>query len=235
MEKIDPYKQKETFLRWKDKRDSELMDITADNRTLFFEYMNDMESGINVASSHRKGSRSYVRLNTIRIRIVYIIRTLENKYNIQKITDLSEDQAHQFFNSMRRGEIKKRDGTIFKSVKDYVQDFKAFWHWWQKTNKKRGIEIKDITLDLDTSVEKPKWVYLTEDEVRKLAENAKYDYKVLIWFLYDSGIRAPTEMLNIKVSDFFNDFKELNIRQETSKTFGRRKHQHRSVSCLFIK
>ena len=28
--------------------------------------------------------------------------------------------------------------------------------------------------------------------------------------------------MNVKVSDLFNNFKELNIREETSKTFGRR-------------
>jgi hypothetical protein len=41
-------------------------------------------------------------------------------------------------------------------------------------------------------------------------------------FLYDTGIRAPTELMNIRVSDLFNNFKELNIRDEISKTFGRR-------------
>ena len=55
-----------------------------------------------------------------------------------------------------------------------------------------------------------------------MAEQAKYEYKVLMWFLFDSGIRAPTELMNIRVSDFYNNFKELQIRQETSKTFGRR-------------
>ena len=40
--------------------------------------------------------------------------------------------------------------------------------------------------------------------------------------IYDAGIRAPTELVNIQVSDFFNDFKELHIREEISKTFGRR-------------
>ena len=52
-----------------------------------------------------------------------------------------------------------------------------------KINKKKGIEIKDITSDLDTKQEKPDWVYLTEEEVKKLCENAKYEYKVLIMFL----------------------------------------------------
>ena len=77
-------------------------------------------------------------------------------------------------------------------------------------------------MDLDTSVEKPKWVYLDEEKVKKLCNNAKYKYKVLIMFLYDSGIRSPTELMNIKVSDLYNDCKELNIRDEISKTFGRK-------------
>jgi integrase len=91
-----------------------------------------------------------------------------------------------------------------------------------KASRKQGIDIKDIALDLDTSKDKPDWVYLTEEEVRKLCSGATYKYEVLIWFLFDTGIRAPTELVNVKVSDFFNDFKELNIREETSKTFGRR-------------
>lgn len=41
-------------------------------------------------------------------------------------------------------------------------------------------------------------------------------------FLYDTGIRAPGELRNIKVSDLQNNGKELAIRDEISKTFGRR-------------
>ena len=91
-----------------------------------------------------------------------------------------------------------------------------------KVHRKKGIDIRDITLDLDTSKEKPDWVYLTEDQVKQICAGAEYKYEVLIWFLFDSGIRAPTELVNVKVSDFLNDYKELNIREECSKTFGRR-------------
>jgi len=41
-------------------------------------------------------------------------------------------------------------------------------------------------------------------------------------FLFDTGIRSPTELINIKVSDLYNNFKELHIRDEISKTFGRK-------------
>ena len=47
-----------------------------------------------------------------------------------------------------------------------------------------------------------------------------------MWFLFDSGIRAPTELMNVKVKDLQLDIKtnnyQLNIRDETSKTFGRK-------------
>ncbi|MCW8965526.1 MAG: tyrosine-type recombinase/integrase, partial [Candidatus Pacearchaeota archaeon] len=69
---------------------------------------------------------------------------------------------------------------------------------------------------------KPRWVYLTEEQIKQLVNNAKFDYKVLIMFLFDSGIRSPTELVNIKVSDLYEDCKELMIREETSKTFGRK-------------
>ena len=45
-------------------------------------------------------------------------------------------------------------------------------------------------------------------------------------FLFDSGIRAPTELMNVRVNDLEwdakNNYYTLSIREETSKTFGRR-------------
>ena len=222
MDKIDPYKHKEKYLKWRSRFDEEISDISPTNRELFNKYLLDMESGLNVSTFHKRGSRSYLRLNTIRTRILYLIRMFEFKLNLMDITKINEEQIHAHFLAMRNGGIRKKNGKTFNSVKDFVQDFKAFWHWWQRVNKKKGIEILDITVDLDTSGEKPKWVYLTEEEVRKLIDNAIYDYKALILFLFDSGVRAPTELINIRVSDFYNDYKELQIRNETSKTFGRR-------------
>jgi integrase len=62
--------------------------------------------------------------------------------------------------------------------------------------------------------------------MKSMAEQAKYEYKVLMWFLFDSGIRAPTELMNVKVKDLQEDKDtgnyQLNIRDETSKTFGRK-------------
>jgi hypothetical protein len=123
---------------------------------------------------------------------------------------------------MRKGYIKRKDGKKYVSVSDYVKVFKAFWHWYQTINRKKGIIINDITIDIDARGEKPRWVYITEEQVKKLCDNAKYEYKVLIMFLFDSGIRSPTELVNVKISDLYAGCKEVNIREEISKTFGRR-------------
>jgi integrase len=182
-----------------------------------------MEKGINIGQGSAKGSRSYSRLCSLKDRMAFFSRKLKDLYKIENITEVKEEQLVGFFSDLKNGIIKKEHGEgAYKSTDTLATIFKAFWHWYIKVNRKQGKEVKDITLDLDTTQEKPKWVYLTEEQVKRLCENAKFEYRVLFIFLYDTGIRAPTELMNVKVSDFYNDFKELNIREETSKTFGRR-------------
>ena len=222
MVKLDPYKHKERYLAWKEKTQEGVEGMSKANFDLMKAYLQDMESGMNVASSNKKGSRSYIRLNVLKQRLMDLSKQFHERLGLDDITKITEQQLFTYFTNMRNGIIKRRDGKIYRSPKHFIKDYKSFWHWWMKVNRKKGIEIKDITLDLDTSGDKPEWVYLTEEQIKKLCNEAKYSYKVLIWFLFDTGIRAPTELMNIKVSDFYNDFKELNIRQETTKTFGRR-------------
>jgi len=220
--KLDPYKHKERYLTWKEKTKEGIEGLGEYNSQILKRYLSDMERGLNVATGSAKGPRGFSRLNTIKDRFMVFSKNFKELYNLDKITDISEEQLVGFFTDMRNGVIKTRAGTAFKSTETLSRIFKAFWHWWMKVNKKQGVEIKEITADLDTRQEKPAWVYLTEEQVRTLCNNAKYEYKVLMMFLFDTGIRSPTELMNVKVSDLFNNFKELNIREETSKTFGRR-------------
>ncbi len=220
--KIDPYKHKEKYLSWKSSINGRISQVSEENSKTILEYVFDMEQGLNVASGSRKGARGYPRLNNLRQRIIFLIKQFEERYNLFDITKISERILHDFFTGMANGAIKRLDGKIYQSPGDYVKIFKAFWHWHQKINRKKGIEIYDLTLDLDTSKDKPRWVYLTEDQIKRLIDNSTFDYRVLMMFLYDTGIRAPTELMNIKVLDFYDNFKELNIRDEISKTFGRR-------------
>ncbi len=222
MVKIDPYKTKEKYLKWKDKAlENGISGLTRANSQIIMQYLQDMEQGLNVASTNKKGGRSPMRLSTLSIRLVGLVRGLQERFHLN-ITELEEQHLFALLSDIRNGVVKRKNGKTYKTAGDYVKDFKAFWHWYMKVNRKKGVDIRDITVDLDTSKEKPDWVYLTEDQIKQLCVNAEYKYEVLIWFLFDTGVRAPTELINLKVSDFYNDFKELNIREEISKTFGRR-------------
>ena len=214
--KIDPYKHKEAFLKWKDNAVDGITGISKVNSDIILQYISDMENGLNISSKSVKGPRSYIRLNNLKQRMIFLAKQTEQHCDINLI-DLSEEQIIKFFNAMRNGTIKRLDGKCYRSVVDFVKPFKAFWHWHMKVNKKKGIEMTDITEDLDVSNPKPKWVYLSQEQVKKLCDHAKPEYKVLIMFLYDTGIRSPTELINIRVSDVYDEFKKLNINQEIVK------------------
>ncbi len=221
--KIDPYKHKERYIKWKESAmEKGIPDISKYDSDIILQYVNDMENGVNVASSSVKGARSYVRLNTLHQKLRFFALKFQELYNLSKITEISEDRLCCFFSDMRKGVIRKQNGQPYQSTAYFVKNFKSFWHWWMKINRKQGIEIRDITLDLDTKTDKPRWVYLSENQIKKLCNNSLFKYKVLIMFLFDTGIRSPTELMNIKVSDLYNGYKELHIREEVSKTFGRK-------------
>ena len=221
--KIDPYNNKERYLTWsKEALENGIKGLSSVNSSTILEYLTDMENGLNIANGSKKGSRSYIRLSSIKQRIIFLCKQFEILYDVRNITTLTETTLLKYFSGMRNGTIKRLDGKLYRSSVDYVKCFKAFWHWHQKVSRKKGKDVEDITVDLDASKVKPQWVYLNESQVKKLWENAKYEYKALIMFLFDTGIRAPTELINIKVSDLINDRKELIISDEVSKTFGRR-------------
>ncbi len=221
--KIDPYKHKEQFLRWQEQVKEGIGGISRANSNVILQYISDMASGLNISSHSVKGPRGYARLNNLKDRLVFLAKQFESRFDAS-LLEITEEQLFEFFNAMRSGTITKSNGQRYQSAVDYVKAFKAFWHWYMKVNRRKGIEVRDLTEDLDTSRTKPRWVYLTEEEVRRLCDNASYKYRVLIMFMYDTGIRSPTELINVRVSDFHEDFRKLHIREEIVKkgSFGRK-------------
>lgn len=216
---IDPHKNKERYQKAKNSIDG----IANQEKEIIFRMLKDFELGQNVSGT--KGERSYTRLNTLKSRLRKISELLGRHYK-KGLATATETELIQLFKDMKDGVIKKSDGKPYKAVADYIKIYKVFWHWYMKVMKKEGKRLSDITEDLATRREKPKFNYFTFEKMKSMAEQAKYEYKVLMWFLFDSGIRAPTELMNVKVKDLQEDKKtenyQLNIRDETSKTFGRK-------------
>jgi len=215
---IDPYSHKERFERI----GLTIKGVSERNRTLIQQYLKDMQNGVNVGGS--RGYRSFARLNASKYKITKIARLFE-EFKSKNLDALSEEDVIDIFKRMDEGIITREDGLPYKSVNDYLKTFKAFWHWHQKVMHKKKKDIPDITVDLHVRREKPKFVYFTFDDLKKLCDHTTYDYKVIMWFMFDSGIRAPTELANIKGKDFVwlkSGTYQLEIREEISKTFGRK-------------
>lgn len=221
--KIDPYKNKEQYMKWKEIVKDGVPEISKKNSDILLQYISDMQNGLNVAKASKKGPRSYTRLNNLRQRLVFLAKKFEGRLH-KNLLELTAEEIVTFFNDMRDGTIKRSDGKQYRSIRDFVNPFKSFWHWYMKINKQKQIEIPDITEYVDTSSTKPKWVYLTEEQVKRLCDYAKPKYKTIMMFMYDAGLRSPVELINLKVSDLSEGYKKLNIRNEIVKigSFGRK-------------
>jgi len=217
MDKRDPYNHKQRFDHWlHSPAKNRIVGLNAVTGKLVVKFIMDFSVGLNISRMSKKGARSPARLNNLRQRLIFLLRQLAQRGYSQPSTITSE-ALHKLFADMRNGQLMTRAGTPYRSTRDYVKVFKTFWHWYMKADK--GIE--DITLDLDTRGEKPKFVYFTDQDFERIIAAASTDLKPLIALAFDSGMRV-TELVNIRVGDFSAEFRELEIREETSKTFGRR-------------
>jgi len=217
--KTDPYRSKEVYVAWK-RGGARFPGVSPASAEVLGRYLQDMEQGLNIAKGSRKGGRSYLRLNTLRWKLAFLAREVARRFAVS-LLEVSEEQLHAVFAAMRSGELEKRHGGAYRSTADYVKVFRAFWHWHMKVERKQGRTVTDICAELDDSREKPPWVYLREEEVRRLCSHARFKYKVLVLFLFDTGIRSPSELVNVRLGDFSENYSRLRIRDETSKTFGR--------------
>ena len=220
--KIDPHNNKKRYLNWKKK--GYPLDVSESNARIIIEYLSDMENGLNCT---RRGIPTYCRLNNLRQRMGFMARVLERVYEGKKLIDLTDKEIVSFFKKMRDGEILTQTGQPYTSIPDYANVFKAFWHWYQRVEANKDRHVRDITRYIDvTPVKDPGFVYFTEGEFKKLMAHASFKYKALMFFLFDSGIRSPTELVNIRVFDLTEAPKgrhlQLDIREKVSKTFGRK-------------
>lgn len=213
--KRDPYYHKErweNFLKRVKKNGGKIKGISEHNSNIIMTYLRDMELGMNIDKTARRGGRSPNRLNTIHEKMVFFAKKFD-----KNLDELTREEAHSFFNDMEKGRITRKDGKPYIGIGNFSKDFKAFFNWLYRTKR---ID-ENIGTDLSRDDRKPNWVYLTEEQFKLMAEHAKPKYRALMWFMYDSGIRV-TEANSVQVRDFENDFGLLHIREENSKTFGRK-------------
>jgi hypothetical protein len=199
----DIYNDEGRFQKWKKEALKDGIGLSKQNTDLIIQHLSTLE----------EKKRGFNTINTRRVRLVKLFQKLEDK-GFFDILKLKESQAY---------EILKEESI------DDLKGFSAFWRWLIKKQKKLYLETKgkkgkllsDICEEFNTQREENNFVYFTFEELQKLMPYFSKDEQVRLLFMFDTIIRSPTELMNIKVSDIHDDFKELQIRDETSKTFGR--------------
>jgi len=77
--KIDPYKNKESYISWREKANHSIPGINKENQKIILNYLDDMEKGANIALGSPKGARGYARLNSLKARICFFAQQFESK------------------------------------------------------------------------------------------------------------------------------------------------------------
>lgn len=208
--KRDPYNNKQLWENWKKNNPKKIEGISLENSKILLEFLKDMEQGMNT-TSRVKGPRQPITLINLQCHIAFFIKHFNKP--IKKIT---KQDLHDLDTKVRNGKVLKSNGKRFKSFGNYIKDFKSFAGWLVRTGK---IE-NNIAEDLSKKTDKPSWVYLGEKKIKQFFNTLAFDYKVLSFLMFDSGMRV-TEAYSVKVEDFEDDFKKLTISDEASKTFGR--------------
>ena len=116
--KIDPYNHEERYKVWKAQAlENGIPDISKQNSDIILQYVDDMEHGLNVSLKSVKGGRSYIRLNTIKEKLGFFSKRFKKIYDLDCITDITENQLVLFFSKMMKGEIVRNDGKKYNGKK----------------------------------------------------------------------------------------------------------------------
>lgn len=211
--KLDPYNHRERWVNWRIRNKKNIKGLSRVNSKVILEFLSDMEIGRNTSPNAKKGPRSYIRLNSLQGHICLIARLLN-----PSLLQAKEKDILSLFENIRNGIIKRQDGNNYTDTANIIKDCKAFYNWALRTHR---IKTNIIQYLSRSNGIKPPWVYLNQDQWKLLYNSFYEPLKPIILLMYDSGMRV-TEAYNVKVSDFSDDFTKLNIRPETSKTFGRK-------------
>lgn len=209
--KRDIYNNKERWENWKKANSKGIADINKTNSKILLEFLNDMELGKNTSHKATKGPRTPTTLINLRDHNLFFMKNLKGP-----LTKWTKDKLHKIDKDVREGKIKKSTNKNYTAFGNYIKDLKNFISWCVRV----GYLKENIAEDLSKKTKKPSWVYLSEEQFKKLANRCNADYKALVWFMYDAGCRV-TEAYNIRINDFLEDFSKVRIREETSKTFER--------------
>ncbi|MEK6918343.1 MAG: site-specific integrase [Nanoarchaeota archaeon] len=207
MQKKDVFNHAKIFEAWKEQLTPDYIEggLTKTNSDFFVNYFDYLSKTKTIGYANRNRSK---------LRSIFLGLQKQGVKDISKIT---EKQVNDYFYEWCKSH----------SI-DYIKRFRAFWNWLRKENRRKGVVVQDIVIDLKDFKNEDKresnFVWLTKEEFDKFRSYFDEDKQTILLFCFDSIIRAPTELLSLKVENIFEKKNEvwINIPKEISKTIGRK-------------
>ncbi|MCR4327055.1 MAG: tyrosine-type recombinase/integrase [Nanoarchaeota archaeon] len=219
--KRDAYQFEKNWSSWKDKYFKKIKGVRREDHKILIDFLKDMELGINTPVG-KKGKRGSGTLLNLASHNVFFLTNFK-----KPLLNITKKDLHKLEKDVNDGKILKRNEQKFSAFGNYIKDFKVLWNWLYRTKQVK----ENITEDISSKTEKPAWVYLNEEEIRNFFNKLLFYYRVIAWFMYDSGMRV-TEANSIQIKHFNKDFTQVIIPEEASKTFGRTINLKLSSSLL---
>jgi len=207
MQKRDLFNHEKLFNSWIESLTPNYLeeDLTQENSKLFVDYFRYLG---------QTKSKGYAQRNRTKIKSIF--KGLQNK-GIKVISKVTEKEVADYFFAWTKNH----------SV-DYVKRFTAFWNWYKKENRRNGIIVQDIILEVkdfkNGTTNESNFVWLNKNEFDKFRSYFDKDKQTILLFCFDTIIRFPTEISSLKVENIFEKNGEVwvDIPKNISKTIGRK-------------
>lgn len=134
---------------------------------------------------------------------------LKCRYALQKTQKEIKEHfgRNRDFDKLNQKEISSLCNAVGKE--QFATNLKMVYAYMNKTNI-TPTHLAEHIKPSDYSQGKPKWVYLNEDNFRKVSQKGNEDFRTITLTLLDSGLRAE-EMWKVRVNFFSEDFTILDI------------------------
>lgn len=245
--KRDGYKFNDRWENWKKKHFKGIKGIKEGDHRILIDFLKDMENGHNTPAGQR-GKRTSGTLLNLAEHNLFFLKNFKKDFSDLNKFDLTEleKKIENGKIKKRNGQLFKAFGNYIKDFKvfwhwwtrrnknEYDEELRLKAKLKKEKNKTKIANIKkelknlkykddlitDITTAVSSKTQKPSWVYLDEKQIKDFFNRLSFDYKVICFLMLDSGMRV-TEANSCQVQSFSKDFTQLDISEESSKTFGR--------------
>ena len=155
-EVVDLSKKIQAWYSWKERNKEGIPGISKQNSDIIFNYLNDMERGLNTGKRSKKGKRSPRRLGGLAFHMVKLAKFFEDRYSKNLVmapgnpkSCLTREEVHELFEEMSNGTITQRNGEPYLSTSDFIRDFISFWNWYLRVNDEENEKIDRKNNDLE--------------------------------------------------------------------------------------